>query len=718
MEVLISQEDFGSNKSRTYKIKCPGTYLLSENVVFRPKENRVAAILIDSDNVILNLNGKKLKQSHHSKQSRVDGIVVKTGHSNVTILGSYGSVENFSQRGIYVQGGNKNITIGDETLLTVSGCGYGTPIALFDGTQGFIQAGVQLGDMEFFAFPAFKLEDFHGPLHHLKVTNLVSKENCFGLGLGEGAEYRFLNCDFSENYEYRQIWPVFTTLNSFFKPGAVVCYGLVYFSNPVLTPPPNVGITDVIFESCRFNKNVADAAKMDAGSAYVDAFIMAVNFKGLKIRNCQFNSNETRLGPAGTFNQTRGLVLGNGLSTVIEDSEFLNNQGGNYVSGFNLSGLIATNAGLQPTIFQSKSTILRNCVAAGNVASPRPNTVTTPFPPGLINSISSVGFQLRYPAGATLIECIAENNYVSLPDFISDETPVFSAAADGISIYSDRNFPCDFSNNIEIRQAKLSKNRVLYDPELGFYTNLTAGSSGVRVFDDLAENIVIRDSVITNNLPGINENPFPIGDPEKYASAGIDLFNVTEGMLKTGPSFVSITNNEIQSNGTYGVYSNLDFTKIQDNRISYHDFAGVLLDLGPPLVEGGEDQGSAYSSVLNNTFVLNGLAVFDANTLLAEPVSSLVAGNKAFSYPGTGDAYVPSNPPPVSNGTLTAFPPTSAYEWNNVNIENTQLPPTYPDQLCLISRNQQSQQSVQQKGKMDHQAKYAQCRKQRKQLFH
>ena len=44
----------------------------------------------------------------------------------------------------------------------------------------------------------------------------------------------------------------------------------------------------------------------------------------MKITNSQFNSNDAKLGPDGTFNGTRGCVLSEGLSTIIENCEFSN----------------------------------------------------------------------------------------------------------------------------------------------------------------------------------------------------------------------------------------------------------------------------------------------------------------------------------------------------------------------------------------------------------
>jgi len=659
-----------------------------------------------------------LKQSKKCKASQVNGIVVKTGHENVTILGSYGLVKGFTQRGIYVEGGNKNVILKN---ITVTDCGYGTEVALFNGAKGLAQSGVQLGDMEFMA--AFGMEEFHGVLTNLEVSGLKCFRNNIGLGLGEGSEYSFTDCDISHNYEKRNIWPAFTSDAGFYKPNSAVCYGLVYFSNPDLTPAPNAGISNVVFERCKFNNNVADGSCANI-NAYVEGLIMAVNLKGLKIKNCQFNTNEAKIAEAAIFSRTRGCTLGEGISTVIEDTEFINNKGGNFTAGFVQSGLIATNSGIiQPNIFQGKSVTLRNCVASGNTSRPTELSETSQVSPGSIQGIGAVGFVLRYPASATLIDCVSENNLVVLPTR-SQGAPNVSAYADGVLIYSDRNYPCNFTNNVEVRGAKLSKNRVNYDCCSEFNLNVVATSSGLRVYDDICENIVIRDSVISNNLPGINENPYPLDSEDaccgssfpNYISSGIDLFNDTkESTLKTGPSYVSITDNEIQSNGTHGIYSNLDFNKFEKNRISYHTLAGVYLDA------------SSYSSVIDNTFNLNNYAVYD--NLLTDS-SSLIAGNKAFSFQGTGGAYVPANPPPVESGTLVHFPSnckksckgktklTCTYSWSNIDIENDKAPPEYPPQTCNVLVRSVLSKSVNKDGKKSKKEDLLKhCQDVRKKLF-
>lgn len=630
MVTWIQKEDFEDCKGdKTYKIKCPGTYKLKENIYFSPKKNKVAAILIDSNDVILDLNGKFLKQSKHCKHfSQVDGVVVKTGHRNVSI--SNGSVQKFSQRGVYVEGGNKRVTIED---LTVTRCGKGTETALVDKQdgveEGVAQAGLQLGDMKF--LEAIGIGQFHGILETASLKNVTLSENNFGCALGEGSQYEFVNCSFSNNVETRLMWEQVSNLGGFYAPKSVVCYGLVYFSNPDATPEPNFGVVNAKFADCKFNSNLADASETDAQGAYCDAFIMAVNFKGLKIQNSEFNSNEAKLSPVGEFNQTRGLVLGAGAGTVVEDSEFLNNVGGSIVNGFNLSGLIASTTTVAKQNFPAESVTLRNCVAAGNLSAS--NVATLP-------SIEVIGFSIRYPSGVTMIDCVAENNRVVLTDDNKDTTNGF---ADGIFIFSALEFQNTFSNNIEIRGCKLSRNRVV--------NGVFGTSSGVRVFDDLCENVVIRDSIVTDNRPDKDEPPAP----STFFTTGVELFNES---VQTGSSFVSVLDNVIQNNGQVGVDNNLNVTNVQGNKITSHDVAVLISESPDPLC----------GSVLENTFLSNDFTVVDVNV----PSTTLVAGNKGYNNPcGYSVEYEAGEAPAVASSTLPSFPAFPTVAWSNIDISNT-----------------------------------------------
>ena len=267
-----------------------------------------------------------------------------------------------------------------------------------------------------------------------------------------------------------------------------------------------------------------------------------------------------------------------------------------------------------------------------------------------------------------------------MPNPGAAEPPVdpFYAIADGIFIYSDQNFPNDFSNNIEVESAKLSDNRVVYDSSNDYFAEFYPTSSGLRIYDDLCENVVVRKSVISNNIPGFDETPNPL--PTNYISAGIDLFNAV-GSAKTGPSYVTIIENVIKSNGTYGIYNNLDRTDIRNNQISDHVVidpegaygSGVIMDV----VNCDDEecpQDSTSCTVLDNTFTYNYYSVLDVSN---NPSTNAVAGNKTVSCPifGEPDTYAVFYGPgqtdrvPVEVGTLPnypAYPPNK--QWTNVEL--------------------------------------------------
>src|SRR5262245_15829787 len=67
-----------------YVINEPGTYALTEDVVYNPNANRNPAIFIKSDNVTLLLQGKTLSQIDKSKKD-VIGIRIAEGLNNIEI---------------------------------------------------------------------------------------------------------------------------------------------------------------------------------------------------------------------------------------------------------------------------------------------------------------------------------------------------------------------------------------------------------------------------------------------------------------------------------------------------------------------------------------------------------------------------------------------------------------------------------------------------------
>lgn len=633
----IGKEDL---KCGSYRITCPGTYKLRENISFNPKSNKVAAITIDASSVVLDLNGHVLSQSSKNKQSQVTGILVKTGHKKVTILGSYGTIKNFSQRGIYVEGGNSFVTIGDETLLTVTGCGYGTPVALLDGTEPILQAGIQLGDIVFFV--KFGFGQYHGILTETRVVNVASSQNNVGIGLGEGTNYTFINSSFSFNVENRLINPTIVSLGGFYLPNSVVCYGFVYISNPELDTPTlkSFGVTDITFQGCKFNSNVADATiTPNAAGAYTDSFFCGANTKNLKFLNCQFNSNNAKIANSGIFNKTRGCTLSSGYGTVFEDCEFSGNIGGATVNGLNVSGLIASDNPLTRDNFQSESTTIRRCVASRNIATVDLQQVE--------DYIEVLGFSIRYPSGLTIEDCTIEDNISTL----TANSLRLNAFADGIIIFSDPTYPTKFANNIAIKNCKISRNRVTFA--------LQGKSSGIRVLDDLCENIVIQNNVITENWKVISD---PVNEGYEVQGAGIDLFN--ESGEKTGPSYVSVLSNVIKSNAIYGIYTNLDYTDIQNNDIQNHD-VGIDIDLY-----------SCGNFVSHNKVLQSYLfGIHDENV----PSTSFIENNTVF---GSGTPYFVEYPGgffvPVVEGSISTnpafYPPLPTVSSSNIAMLTTECP--------------------------------------------
>lgn len=641
-------------KHESYVICEPGTYKLASHLSYSPKENKTSAIVIDADNVVLDLNGKYLKQSKCSKLAQITGVTVKAGHKNVTILGSYGVVKNFSQRGIYVEGNNKAFTLGDQTLLSVKGCGYGTPVSLQDKNETIQQIGIQLGDNIFMVWMG--AGKYHGTLEDVRVVNVTCFENNSGISLGEGDNYSFSNCSFSNNRDYRLINENFTApnLGAFYVENSIIVSGLAYIAVPNLPPRPGVpnvrpGISNITFEDCKFNSNVTDDSKISLPDVttgnYCTGFLMIGNYQNLKIQNSEFNSNDAssfHLNNPLNVSKTTGCLVNSGDGTVIENCEFSNNKGGFEVSGLSLSGLAP--AGTESSAREVQpplSTTIKNCVAANNIAN-------SPY----IDSVFVYGIILKYASGFNMTDSTFEENRCDLSNYAPANPVPLNCFAFGMFIFSDRNFCSKFTNNLEIHRSKFSRNRVISpDTENTFGT-----SAGIRIFDDLTENVIIQNCVVNNNLPAFCE---PVLNSDQFQTIGIDLFNETTAD-KTGPSYISVLNNVIQSNGDFGITNNMDLTTIKGNDIKNHVVAVSF-------------QNSFYSSIINNTLVSNSTAIVDFDL----PTTNLVAGNQAFDnqtfycqYPYPVDPIAVCDPGdvPVDAGTLNSFPPLPSVSWSNTSI--------------------------------------------------
>lgn len=640
--IYITKKDFREcGYDVTYRITSSGNYELAENIKFHPIYNKISAISIEAKNVTLDLCGHFLRNV--SNLSQITGIVVKSGHENVTILGTYGSVENFTKSGIYVEGDNKLVTIGDDTRLSITGCGRGTPVAYVDGGEGVVQCGLQLGDQKYLSL--IGVGSFNGPLSDITIRNVIAVGNNTGCYLGEGKNYEFSNCSFSQNSDNRLVWETIVTLGGFYRERSVVAYGLAYFSNPLVTAqdPDQVGINNIVINGCKFNENLADASNPDlaAQGSYCNAFLLTSSFTNLKVKSSQFNKNKSLVeGDSKIDNVTLGLVIGAGVGTVVEDSEFSDNVGGSEVVGCSFSGLAPpVIAGQQRTRTPSESTTVRRCVAARNVGR---TSVSSP-----LDRVDVRGFSLKYPSGATMIECVSEDNQVQLDDGNKD---LVSGFCDGIFIFGDRDpdFPNIITNNVEIKSCKISRNRVVNGGTAGGLSN------GIAIVDDLCENVVIRDCVITRNSRDLDE-PGSLD----VLSSGIDAFQRVG--IPEFFSYVTVCNNLIQSNGIIldnqpngvGVDNSLLGTNVEDNKIS--DQLWGISTLGE------------CGTIVNNRITRCQYAVRDFNGVS----TTLVSGNQAYATPCGFDVnYAGPTPTLVEESTLPDFPLKSDRAWANIQINN------------------------------------------------
>lgn len=110
---LIKQENFGTNHNTSYTISSAGIYELYENIDFNASSPS-QAIIINSSDVTLDLKSYKI---HNSSSASVDGILINSNLENIVIKN--GIIQDFTNRGIVIQSGCKNIAI---YTLAFSGC--------------------------------------------------------------------------------------------------------------------------------------------------------------------------------------------------------------------------------------------------------------------------------------------------------------------------------------------------------------------------------------------------------------------------------------------------------------------------------------------------------------------------------------------------------------------------------------------------------------------
>ncbi len=615
----ITQLNFNDphKHSKTLVISKPGNYCLAETIKWCPKKRNKIAIIIDASNVTLDLSGHELKQVND--KGRCIGILVRSGHDTIKILN--GAVRDFTQLGIVVEGGTSNIFLGnDDTVLKVTGCGYGSELAFIDDVDNrpILQGGIVMGQTQLLASKGYYT--WKGNVDTAKIHNVYVEENGpIGFNLGTGSDITFQDSYICRNSETREVGveDPFGFWSGVMPANSHVVIGLLYAAHPEAGDLPSKTFT---FNDCHFDLN-----SVTGGTQFCIAFQMSsYNLEGLTVRRSTFNSNvgseSTDINGFGTF----GTILDGSKGVLFEDCEASYNRSEFAVAGFHHSGINF----VLGTIVRGEGLVYRRCNAIGNTVE------------GDLPYLNSVGMVMFFMDGLTIEDCQIQDNVTLSTDLNANPFP----STQGLLFIGYQNPDAPVENAV-VSGCHISGNRV----------NSALGDAEGIVLAPPTSKMVIEDSVIQSNdgadfnagillqppfiQPGGNanviiqrcsiENQF-IGIYSKGDNNGIyqnnAITDVEYGVLLDGSSCDSINNNYV-TNAIYGFVdtSNPSTSLFSNNKVfgavTPYD---VTYTFGPvPVVSGSLLTGfPTGAEVLDNVFM-------DNPTCTMAPTTAAVTAQKA-----------------------------------------------------------------------------------------
>lgn len=349
----------------------PGKYCLTSDVNFKPTQG-TDAILIATDNIVLDLCGHTLRQDN--VVDGCAGIRVATGHKNVTILGSYGKIADFSTFGIRVEAGSEGITIGDETKLVVTNCGKVNP-----GSKGWFvfflanpgsAGGIYVGDTLANGDPLWGLVT-----KNVKLQNVHTTDNSWtGLAILSSLNVLVDSCTISENT---------ALVDAYGDSAALSCFMHNY---PPLEPRnKNVVIRDSVFTN-NTNEN------LPYPSFFNVTYSLYASLEDFTIERCSFSNNKS-------FGRVWSALLTWSDCGKFIDCDFCGNEGGWSVTGVHFSG----NYG--DVVETVNNVDFVRCNASDNVANYTDETLSVGF------SVEyASGFQTVYGHDVHFLECQGNSN--------------------------------------------------------------------------------------------------------------------------------------------------------------------------------------------------------------------------------------------------------------------------------------------------------------------
>ena len=619
--IPICKEDFGCHRNETYVIHKPGYYCLKQNITYySPLWERSQAIVIDSDDVVLDLCGHVLEQGNDV--TFCIGVRVKTGHQNVTVLGSYGAIRQFSQVGIYVEGGNKDIKIGDsDTTLDINECGgggeWGSSAVPPEGgpklpcLQGAMILGETMWRAKWGSFTSFY--DYHGPITNLSVINVKADRNQGGyiINQGNGTNVLYRGVSASDNVELREVgiqFPPHRATENWVA-GRV-------FSYPGIDTINSEGIVyedfldTIVFDDCDFNRNYTGPSS-SGGLSVNDGLQINNTAYNVTIKNSRFNGNESvgELGVPGEsgpdITLARGCVVSGVSCATLENVEACGNKATIFAEGLHFSGFIEVplNVPNVDNFRPVKSLTLRNCKASDNQAR-----------------WEAFGFRLLLPIGAELIDCVAENNIC----LVEPELDQWPSTARGLFVNAGQ-------KNIAIRGCKFTNN---YTDSKNKFEPFLPESTGI--LSTGTETLSITDCIFSDNQDLGSE----LGE---RIEQGVQIDTTEYPTLKN-----NIFTNHVTANASGIRFDNTLKGIIQDNELNGNEVGIRLVN-------------SECNVVRGNLLVNNNYGIRDA----ADPTTNLMVENKAFNTRFESYDFTPKT---VVSGSIADFPDTNGKVCSNIDF--------------------------------------------------
>lgn len=549
--ICITQRDVGPQGLTIVK---PGYYCLKENIIFTPISDGIPAITIDSDNVVLDLNGKVLAESTVSFNNfdNTSGIIINSGRNYVQVKN--GVVTAFSNHGILAESAYQvpsdhfGISMKD---LSVTNCGKITtdPVRIpFNQRAGIGIDGAT--DVSLENCVASGITAFTQPeaLDSYYVEN-ISFEQCEGLGSisGDspvGSEPAGISLIFADTFLFNNCVGNESTAIGVINLTAP--YGiLIYSSN-------NGTLNNCISQG----SNGADAVGIGIGSSSnftlnncisqgcngiladgIDIF----SCSSLLMNNCQGSFN------TGT-NQTIGIYLEGCTDAILENSIGSNNS---TVQPATCPGCIYATVAVGIALEFCTDTIVRNCNGSDNQLE-----VPSYFPQSFVGGIVAV-------VGSSSIwvdNCLACNNTTTASSADVDTVAGFFVAQ--VPGYPGATTDIIFSNCVANGQ-QASSTLSTATPVAGFALN--THSDGSPVTTTTVSRIIVTGCTASNNTNTVT------------SSLGFGLCMGSNGYTASADTSI-VQNSNFVGNGV-GIQVNGALTQYNifaDNKIQGNTVAGVI----------------------------------------------------------------------------------------------------------------------------------------------